>query len=88
MRFPGVREQVFRQLLYYIYTDDCPEVTPYDCVELLELANRLCLPRLISLVENKIVKDLKSMSEAGNDITEIVVHLLEPCQVSKKKVIS
>lgn len=81
VRFPGVRKEIFQRLLYFIYTDECPVVKATDCIEILELANRLCLPRLISLIEHQIIEELKIMAEAGYDITEHTLHLLEPSQL-------
>ena len=41
--FPGVRTDTFRQLVSYLYCDDVSQVSPSRCLDLLELANRLCL---------------------------------------------
>ena len=32
------------------------QITLINCVELIELANRLCLPRLVTLVEVEVIK--------------------------------
>ena len=57
IHFPGVSALTFHQLLHYIYTDDTPpKITTVNCVDLIELANRLWLPRLVTLVEAEIVK--------------------------------
>ena len=45
IHFPGVKRLTFHELLYYLYTDKSPRVTTNSCVDLIELANRLCLPR-------------------------------------------
>lgn len=82
MHFPGVTKCCFQQLLVYLYTDEIDEsVNPSNCLELLELANRLCLPRLVCLVEEKVIHELLKLSDAGVDTTEQVLRLLEPCQV-------
>lgn len=81
VKFPGVRQDVFRRLLHYLYVDECPPVKPSDCVELLELANRLCLPRLLSLVEQQVVGELRRMPADGCEIAEETLHLLEPSQL-------
>lgn len=92
IRFPGIRKETFSQLLHFLYSDSVGEdVIVSNCVSLLELANRLCLPRLLSLVENKIICDLRKMmspstpgSESASGMesaTELILPLLEPCQM-------
>uniref|UniRef100_T1JMP0 BTB domain-containing protein n=1 Tax=Strigamia maritima TaxID=126957 RepID=T1JMP0_STRMM len=81
VQFPGVRMEVFYKLLIYLYTDNCPQVSLADCVEVLGLANRLCLPRLISLLEKQILFELTKIIVTGGDITETTIHLLEACQM-------
>lgn len=49
----------FHILLCYIYSDKIPSVEPTRCLELLELANRLCMNRLVSLVEAKVLEHLQ-----------------------------
>ncbi|GAB6031429.1 hypothetical protein CHUAL_009203 [Chamberlinius hualienensis] len=79
VQFPGVRQDIFRRLLYYLYTDECPSVKPSECIEVIELANRTCLTHLLALVESHVVNDLKKKN--GTDVTEDALHLLEPCQL-------
>ncbi|GFY39796.1 rho-related BTB domain-containing protein 1 [Trichonephila inaurata madagascariensis] len=82
VHFPGVTKCCFQQLLVYLYTDEIDDsVIPSNCLELLELANRLCLPRLVGLVEQKVIHDLIKFSNAGKDTTEHALRLLEPCQM-------
>lgn len=82
VHFPGVTKCCFQQLLVYLYTDEIDDsVNPSNCLELLELANRLCLPRLVGLVEQKVIHELVKLSDAGVDATEHALRLLEPCQV-------
>lgn len=53
-------------------------------MNLLELANRLCLPRLLNLVECRVIEDLTKISQT--ETSEAVLHclqLLEPVKVSK-----
>ena len=81
--FPGVREYTFHKLLCYLYTDEVPAISSTKCLNLLELANRLCLPRLVNLVENRVIEDLDRISQNdGNEAVEICLRLLEPCKVS------
>jgi Rho-related BTB domain-containing protein 1/2 len=69
--------------LHYIYTDSVgPEITPQNCVKLLELANRLCLPRLVALIEQKMVMDMEVIGhENPDDGIELALSLLESCQL-------
>jgi len=61
VHFPGVSALAFHQLLHYIYTDGTPpKITTSNCVELIALANRLWLPRLVTLVEAEVVKQMSS----------------------------
>ncbi|KAF7995181.1 hypothetical protein HCN44_004653 [Aphidius gifuensis] len=77
--FPGVREYTFHKLLCYIYTDEVPVISSARCLNLLELANRLCLPRLINLVESRVVQDLERVSQNDtNEAIESCLRLLEP----------
>ena len=48
---------------------------------MIELANRLCLQRLLSLTEQAVVAQL-SVANEWRDITEDVLTLLEPAQVT------
>ncbi|XP_065339074.1 rho-related BTB domain-containing protein 1 isoform X3 [Cloeon dipterum] len=84
VEFPGVKEEPFSQLLHFLYTDECPPgLSKHRCVDLLELANRLCLPRLTSLVETKLVREMQKAVDAGSpeDITDTCLKLLEPCKL-------
>ena len=51
------------------------------CLELIEVANRLCQSRLIAIAEQFVVRELMAADEAGQDVTEEVLALLEPAQV-------
>ncbi|CAL1261534.1 unnamed protein product [Larinioides sclopetarius] len=80
--FPGVTRETFVACLYYLYTDSIDDnIKPENCLAIIELANRLCLPRLVSLIELDIVQKLSSMKAKGINLTEKVFKLLEPCQV-------
>ncbi|KAL9700766.1 hypothetical protein quinque_004207 [Culex quinquefasciatus] len=48
------REAHANLLLCYMYTDEIPPISADKCLNLLELANRLCLPRLLNLVECRL----------------------------------
>ncbi|KAI8423254.1 hypothetical protein MSG28_014283 [Choristoneura fumiferana] len=79
--FPGVKMYAFHILLCYIYSDKIPVVEPTRCLELLELANRLCMNRLVNLVEARVIDQLQHQDRlCGEDdeVVEIVLALLEP----------
>lgn len=82
IEFPGVREYTFHKLLCFIYTDEIPAVSAIRCVNLLELANRLCLPRLVNLVEKRVMEDLECLQPS--EAVEQCLRLLEPVKVSTK----
>ncbi|KAK0081051.1 hypothetical protein PV325_012887 [Microctonus aethiopoides] len=80
--FPGVREYTFHKLLCYLYTDEVPAISSGRCLNLLELANRLCLPRLVNLVESRVIEDLERLAQNdGNEGVENCLRLLEPCKL-------
>ncbi|GFT34359.1 rho-related BTB domain-containing protein 1 [Trichonephila clavipes] len=80
--FPGVTKEAFDIFLYYLYTDSIDEsLSVENCLPVIELANRLCLPRLISVAELHIVQKLSTMKAKGISLNEQVFKLLEPCQV-------
>ena len=80
--FPGVNKETFRQMLFYMYTDTLePTITHTNCLALIELANRLCLSRLVALVESQVIGELLRIKDSGNDISEMMLRLLESCQL-------
>ncbi|GFT73887.1 rho-related BTB domain-containing protein 2 [Nephila pilipes] len=80
--FPGVTKEAFDIFLHYLYTDCIDEnLRIENCLPVIELANRLCLPRLISLVELNVVQKLSALKAKGISLNEQVFKLLEPCQV-------
>jgi hypothetical protein len=72
---PGVTEYTFHKLLCYLYMDEIPSISADKCLNLLELANRLCLPRLLNLAECRVIEDLTKMSQ--NETSEAVEHCLK-----------
>ena len=52
-----------------------------SCVGVLELGNRLCLPRLITLTEQVVIARLTEVIEDGGDVTDEALNILQPCQV-------
>ncbi|CAG0879065.1 unnamed protein product [Darwinula stevensoni] len=78
--FPGVMHSTFRQLLHYLYTDTLPHgILDTDWLPLIELANRLCLPRLVTIVEQSVILDLGQ--ESMFHVLPLTLQLLEPCQM-------
>ena len=69
----------FAEVQRYLYTDLPPRVSPVNCLQVLELANRLVLPRLINLIEKSVIQQ---MSSAGQEVFIEALELLEPCQVA------
>lgn len=83
--FPGVTIYTFHKLLCYLYTDEIPHISAAKCLNLLELANRLCLPRLLNLVECRVIEDLTMISQ--KETTETVDHCLKLLEPVKVKII-
>ncbi|XP_046365118.1 rho-related BTB domain-containing protein 1-like [Haliotis rufescens] len=79
--FPGITEDTFKALREYLYTGSQPDMTGVDCISLIEVANRLCLPRLVCLTENFIVQELQKAEKDEEDILEEVLLILEPAQL-------
>ncbi|KAK8395203.1 hypothetical protein O3P69_006139 [Scylla paramamosain] len=79
--FPGVKLRTFHILLQYLYTDSVPTLKIRECLPVIELGNRLCLPRLISLVEIEIIDLFQRVIQAGGDVSEDCIYLLEPLQM-------
>lgn len=68
-------------MLLYIYTDMLADsITHKNCMPLIELANRFCLTRLLALIEERVVTELRQL-EKHTDIGPTVLKLLEPSQI-------
>lgn len=79
--FPGICQDAFKALQEYLYTGETPCMTGLNCMNLIEVANRLCLPRLVALAEEFVVQELSKMDEANADIMEEVFCILETAQL-------
>lgn len=77
----GVSTFTFQELLFYLYTDHAPRVNASNCAGILEMANRLCLPRLISLVEETVIAKMTLDIKNGGEVIEDALNLLQPSQV-------
>ncbi len=81
IEFPGVSGDTFTALQEYLYTGNCTRLEEVYSIELIELANRLCLPRLLAITEEYIIRELMELELAGQDIYEDTLRLIEPAQV-------
>jgi len=76
-----VKTGAFWHFLEYIYTDSIKSRVPIEtAMLLLELANRLCLPRLINVLENVIIMEIAHKAVIS-DVGEDYIRILEPAQV-------
>lgn len=80
IELPGMTSEVFGVLQEYLYTDRIQSLVSVDQLALIAVANRLCLPRLVSLVEDYVVGELGHAAEEDEDILEEVLMLIEPAQ--------
>ena len=68
----------FQEVQRYLYSDLPPRVNPVNCLLVLELANRLVLPRLVNLIEKTVIQQLRSSEQ---EVFIEALELLQPCQV-------
>ena len=84
IQLPGVSTSAFTCLQEYLYTDCISLGGTEDkslAIELIELANRMCLPRMMALIQQALCAQLNKEEDGGGDITEDMVQLLESAQV-------
>ncbi|KAJ8317485.1 hypothetical protein KUTeg_005389 [Tegillarca granosa] len=79
--FPGLKKETFAAVLEYLYTNSLPAKDGLDYLSLIEVANRLCLPGLIKLIEVKVTQDFIKLDVAGENIIEDALSLLEFAQL-------
>ncbi|XP_051551869.1 rho-related BTB domain-containing protein 1-like isoform X2 [Myxocyprinus asiaticus] len=85
---PNTSCACMRAVLEFLYCGvltPCPELEPMD---LIILANRLCLPRLVALTEQHAVEELLQLSVKGVDIDGQVLAYLEMAQFHNAKQLS
>ena len=70
-----------QEVQYFLYTDKAPRVSPSNCLAVVELANRLVLTRLISLIENKVIQAMGEVIEEGGEVFRDALDILQPSQV-------
>ena len=80
----GFKKTSFKALLMYLYTDQCPTLSLSETIDLIELGNFLCLPRLVTLAEKMMVCDLRVSILKERDVTISVASLLIPTKVILK----
>ncbi|XP_066549494.1 rho-related BTB domain-containing protein 1 isoform X2 [Amia ocellicauda] len=78
--FPSTSKVCMQTVLEYLYTNQLSPMADLDPVELIALANRLCLPRLVALTEQFAVNELVKASKDGIDINGEVLTYLELAQ--------
>lgn len=81
VELPGVKAEVFWSFLEYTYTDKLESCIPLESSMLLiELANRLCLPRLINIIESIVIAEMRR-NGSSSEVLENCIRVLEPAQV-------
>ncbi|MGH0173655.1 UNVERIFIED_CONTAM: hypothetical protein FKN15_066101 [Acipenser sinensis] len=79
---PNTNCACMRAVLEYLYTGQLTPTPDLDPMELVMLANRLCLPRLVALTEQHAVDELQ---RAGEDADQKVLLYLEMAQFHNAK---
>lgn len=59
VEFKDTNFEAFLNVLEYLYTGQCLSLSVDDIIGVLALANFFCLPRLVALCEQHIVKELQ-----------------------------
>ncbi|XP_078455323.1 rho-related BTB domain-containing protein 1-like [Lampetra planeri] len=83
--FPGTSQACMKVVLEFLYTNQISPPADLNPMELIALANRLCLPRLISLTEQHAVQRLTENLQRGVDIDEEAICYLEQAQFHNAK---
>ncbi|XP_072095309.1 rho-related BTB domain-containing protein 1 isoform X2 [Mobula birostris] len=78
--FPSTSKACMQAILEYLYTSQFSFNSQLDPIELIALANRLCLPRFVALTEQYAVEDLLKAEKEGVDIDGEVLMYLELAQ--------
>ncbi|XP_069774034.1 rho-related BTB domain-containing protein 2-like isoform X2 [Narcine bancroftii] len=78
--FPNTSKSCMRAVLEYLYTGQFCSSPELDSMELIVLANRLCLPHLVALTEQYTVCGLIEATQQGVDIDGDVLLFLEIAQ--------
>ena len=63
-----------------------------SCLGIIELANRLVLPRLVTLVEKAVIEEMSCVSVGGGgeglEVLEEALKLVQPCQIHNAEQLS
>ncbi|XP_072410011.1 rho-related BTB domain-containing protein 2-like isoform X1 [Chiloscyllium punctatum] len=78
--FPNTYKSCMQAVLEYLYTGQFCSSPDLDSMELIVLANRLCLPHLVALTEQYTVMGLIEATHQGVDIDGDVLLYLEMAQ--------
>ncbi|XP_028830214.1 rho-related BTB domain-containing protein 2 isoform X1 [Denticeps clupeoides] len=78
--FPNTTRSSMQAVLEYLYTGRFCSRPDLDAMELIVLANRICLPHLVALTELYTVTVLKDAASKGADIDGDVLVYLEMAQ--------
>jgi len=72
-------------MLEFLYLGRCPDLHNVNCIDVIELANRLCQPQFVALIEDTVLRDLTEAVQNCEEVTDDVLALLEASQVCKLK---
>ncbi|XP_055518153.1 rho-related BTB domain-containing protein 2-like [Leucoraja erinacea] len=78
--FPNTSKSCMRAVLEYLYTGQFCSSPDLDAMELIVLANRLCLPHLVALTEQYTVCGLIEATQQGVDMDGDVLLFLDIAQ--------
>lgn len=89
LTLPDMDVVTLRHCLHFLYLDQCPRPADiYDSVELIAIADRFCLPRLIDLVQEHITNKYLTLPTsrstdqlAEGRVAQYVLEVLEPAEV-------
>ncbi|XP_053560366.1 rho-related BTB domain-containing protein 2 isoform X2 [Bombina bombina] len=82
---PCTMSSCLRAVLEYLYLGHFSPGSDLDCMELLALTNRLCLPHLQAMTEQHAVDELLNTFVQGADIDGEVLHYLQMAQFHNAK---
>uniref|UniRef100_A0A8C5MA09 Rho-related BTB domain-containing protein 1 n=2 Tax=Leptobrachium leishanense TaxID=445787 RepID=A0A8C5MA09_9ANUR len=77
---PSVSKSSMQAVLDYLYTKQLSFSSEMDPLEIIALANRICLPHLVALTEQHAVQALTKASVNGVDVDQEVLTYLELAQ--------
>ncbi|OQV11532.1 Rho-related BTB domain-containing protein 2 [Hypsibius exemplaris] len=68
IQIPDIDPAILRYCLFFLYMDQCPKTNDVvEAVEILAVADRFCLPRLMDLVQDYIVAKFLTLSTEDVD---------------------